>query len=101
MEMLSNKPEEHARSAAREVLDAFVFSVHGSMPLSASQCAAHVDFTSVLSYFPYALRLLIEVCVQQCRDRANPLWPAYLLKLVDRKDLSGERATYMCILSCF
>jgi len=81
---------------AKEVLDAFVYSVHGlqvapdDTATLATNLTVHSDFSAIVSYFPYALRLLIQVCIQQCQQQPNPLWPAYLLKLVDRKDLCGE-----------
>ena len=81
-------------NVARDVLDAFVYSVHGLQiaPDDAATTAttARSDFGAIVVYFPYALRLLIQVCIQQCQQQPNPLWPAYLLKLVDRKDLCGE-----------
>jgi len=95
-----------AHSAARDVLDAFVFAVHGAQAIGALgdnlngvfggvRANSHVAFATVVSYFPHALRLLIEVCVKQCQGAPNPLWPAYLLKLVDRKDLGGK-----CFIVC-
>ena len=78
---------------ARDVLDAFVYSVHGLQiapdDTATAATTAHSDFGAIVAYFPYALRLLIQVCIQQCQQQPNPLWPAYLLKLVDRKDLCG------------
>lgn len=79
------------RSPARDVLDAFVAAVHGSQDLTTTTAGqAQVDFQSVVSLFPHALRLLVEACLPLAQRDANPLWPLYLLKLVGRRDLCGK-----------
>jgi hypothetical protein len=79
-------------STSRLVLDAFVYSVHGAASNYRSTPAAKnvaLDWKSLLQYFPYPLRLTIELAVQQCREDPNPAWPAYLLVLVQRNELCG------------
>jgi hypothetical protein len=79
-------------STSRLVLDAFVYSVHGAASHYRSTPVAKnvaLDWKSLLQYFPYPLRLTIELAVQQCREDPNPAWPAYLLVLVQRNELCG------------
>lgn len=104
----------NSADVARDVLDAFIFSVHG-LPIAPDSdnsnnftgcfqysvtTTAHSDFGAIVSYFPYVLRLLIQVCIQQAQQQPNPLWPAYLLKLVDRKDLCGK-LHFSCLFLAF
>ena len=77
-------------SPARLVLNSYVFSVHGDMPLTSDAGSRNMDWTLILSYFPHTLRIIIELAVQQCRVDPNPNWPAYLLTLIERSDLCGK-----------
>jgi len=80
-----------ACSAYRLLLDAYVHCVH--------KIPQDPDWIVMNSYFPFLIRMSLELSLQQCTDDPNPSWPSYLLLLVGRDDLCGRASVAYTILS--
>lgn len=81
---------------ARTLMNAFVYAVHGPRRLAPSvavEVAAgdqRCSWECVLSFFPAAMRALLQAAAAQCQGEADPAWPFYVLAVTGREDLGGK-----------
>ena len=79
-------------SWSRKIIDAVVQTLYTNFNINDFDVNNGIDkieydWLSAIQFFPYMIRIIIELAVNQCRFDPNNQWPDHVLKVIGRNDL--------------
>lgn len=83
-------------SWSRKIIDAVVNTLYGDYVGQRTSNIEPVEFDwlSVIQFFPYMTRMVIDLAIHQCKFDPNRDWPDLVLKVIGRNDLCSKNSNY-------